>query len=142
MPGEKGGVFIYAKRNFISSDIASAQQKLRFCQKMTKLGALFPDTKWGIFQRESGQFQVFAVTRKLELALPSEDPLRNSKILRERLGSDYDDIIDDGEANRNPMGHLPESKDLYPVDIEVITLGFDEREAIKREVDYQNKSSL
>lgn len=140
LPEESGCLYVYAKKNFISPDLALAKEKLLLCQELTRHGGLFPETKWGIFQRPSGQFQIFAVTRKLEHAPPSEDPLRNSKILHERLGPEYDHFIDDGEANRNPMGHLPGSKDLYPIDIEVIAFAFEEREAIDRETAFQDAS--
>ena len=141
MPGEEGSLYVYAKRDFIARDLAIATEKRRLCQELTRRGALFPETQWGIYERPSGQFQIFAVTRTLELAPRAEDPLRNSKIIRERLGPEYEHVLDPMEANRNPMGHVPGSSDLYPVDIEVIGLAFDEKEAIQREIEFQNRAN-
>ncbi|MFS8159482.1 MAG: hypothetical protein ACMG6E_04575, partial [Candidatus Roizmanbacteria bacterium] len=129
-PSKAGQVYVYVKRNFICPNFEAAQVKLGFCKDLTANGAVFPGTRWGIFQRKSGQFHVFAITRELELEPPSGDPLRNSRILQERLGPDYANTIDVGEANRNPMGHLPNSTELYPVDIEVLALSFNEEEAL------------
>lgn len=85
-------------------------------------------------QRSSGQFHVFAITRKLQMVsgIPN-----HAGLIRGRIGSEYYDYIDEGEANSNELGHVEGDDNFYPVDIEVIAAGFDETEALKFEQDYQ-----
>jgi hypothetical protein len=104
---------------------------------VTRRGALFPGTKWGIFQRPSGQFHVFAVTRKLELAPPSPDPFRNAALIRDRIGPEFEPCVNDKEANSNLMGHVPGSAELYPVDVEVISFDFHNQKALEKEWAYE-----
>jgi hypothetical protein len=123
-PGS-GEVFVYAKPNFYFSNLDKARQALNICQQLTQASVLAPTTKWGIYQRPSGNFQIFAVTQKLELVPIPEgsDSLYKSRLLKARMPTELETVeLDDGEIYRNPMGRLPGSDKLYPVDIEIIAL--------------------
>lgn len=136
-----GYVYLYAKKGFITGTKERAEEILAEVRDMTSRGMLLPETKWGIFQRTSGAFHVFAITRKLE-SVSAQD--KNFVIpmdeLRKRAGEEYRFHLDEGEAGTSfNWGYSKEHAQYYPIDIEVVAMDYYDDQGLKMETDYQNK---
>lgn len=135
--------YLYLKKGGIYPTEAEARTFLDAVRKLTEHGVLFPETKWGIVKRESGNFHVFAVTRALQQSYAGPQdvwaslPRPLAKVLWERAGVNADDIngefenpasfihyIEPGETNHsNNWGWSAERNTFYPIDVEVVMQG-------------------
>jgi hypothetical protein len=146
------GAYVYQKPGGIYDTIECAQEFLAGAHELTKRGVLFPETKWGIYERPNGHFHVFAITRELQpmRSGPEEDwnrlnrPLydelyiragildrdddqmqKNEKIKRELENQNsFVRYLDNGETGHaNNWGYSDELRQFFPIDVEVIMFG-------------------
>ena len=134
-------IYLYDKRRFVSEDLETARHQKAIAEDLTAFGILFPATRWGIYQTQTGRYRLFAVTRRLERSENDTKQSRFEPVLEElpaRLG-----VIDDETAEAMPIvqylnlneamhshnwGYSPEFDEYFPIDIEVIC--FDENESV------------
>lgn len=148
--GKKGtfhndDTYVYVKGEHKVGDEADVDQTLALARELTSLGAIHPASRWGVFRTDEGEYQLFAVSPRLEAwqlekellgsykerpARPVQDEAHITKWLQ-RIDADYtpDQPVPEGslvsflnraEASNPDNWGWDEDGRLFPVDVEVI----------------------
>jgi hypothetical protein len=141
--------YAYRKEGAIVASYDDAQLLLKVVRDLTEKGLLYPETEWGVVQRPSGNFHVIAITRSLvrftegpqDLWSALKRPLGQELFARVGVGDAEGEIARAYEDPQSPLYHIdygeaghgnnwawaPDKQRYYPIDVEVILFGEEER---------------
>ena len=89
--------FLYVKPDYLLESEKQAQDALRVVRVLTEKGALYPSTEWGVFQTKDNQYQLFAITRRLEQWDPKLNGQGGRQVLKTNIGesNNYQGMFDE-----------------------------------------------
>lgn len=90
--------YLYIKPKFLLEAEEQTYNSLAALRYLTSKGILYPETRWGAFKTKKGEFQIFAVTKKLEAWNPEKNTESGRQKVSIDIGQDtsYQNIFAEG----------------------------------------------
>jgi hypothetical protein len=89
-------MYLYKKPCHLAKTEDMAKQALESVRLLTEKGALYPNTKWGIYKTKEELFQLFAVTRRLQQYTEEQQEKEGHQFLLRGINeaNNYDKMFD------------------------------------------------
>lgn len=91
------GVYLYIKQCLLVKTEKEAQDSLLFLKYLTEKGIVYPSTEWGVYKNKIGEYQIFGLTRKLEVYTPEGQTKEGRDVLKRDIsaGNSYLGLFDE-----------------------------------------------